>query len=642
MYQLSKPRLFVFILVLVVGFGLSSCGAMNFMATPTPTSTSTPMPTPTATATPSPLSSSEVFNKLSPSIAYVETVAGSGSGVLIEGGYVVTNAHVVWPFDSVRVVFPNREEFSDVPVLNWDLLGDLAILGPVEADVEPLELVDGEDLPIGSDVYLIGYPGEVDEFPDPTITRGLISRMREWEPIGVTYFQTDAKIGGGQSGGILSSQLGQVIGISNFSFSSADFGLVASAVDVAPRIQQLIDGESLAELGHRHMPLGDAALHRYPLIKLENEWDRQVFILQEPVNTEVTIKVTGTDSDVAFIVRDFYGADPILVDYEYHEAETETWTTNSEAPYFIDLVQSPINNKSLTIESSHKIVPFVDLDDGRKVEKDTPITGHIDYAGDLDYFKLDLKENETVNIFVDSLLVDPFLIVTRPGDGEDQIVGDDDSGEGIFGLNAELTFTSPETDTYLLVIGDGTGVFSGGYSVQVRDEYDGAPTPMAPEPTPIPLDSDFGGMTEYFSEAGPFSVQYPSMWNEELSSIGEWQALCSLASACYLGDALVIIAEEDVSILGELSLGEYVDLYIDAMQQSPLDVRVVSRKGLTTTSSVTGEVIELAFNDLFTIKRFVYLQDGIGFNMSYVFFDEETEELSALVEYSFKTFRVTE
>jgi len=82
-------------------------------------------------------------------------------------------------------------------VLNWDLLGDLAVIGPIETDISPTTLVDGEDLVIGSEVFLIGYPGEVEELPQPAISRGLISRKREWEAIGMTYFQTDAAIAGG-------------------------------------------------------------------------------------------------------------------------------------------------------------------------------------------------------------------------------------------------------------------------------------------------------------------------------------------------------------------------------------------------------------------------------------------------------------
>ena len=81
-----------------------------------------------------------------------------GSGVLIEGGYILTNAHVIWPFEKARVVFPNGIEFLDVPLVNSDLLGDLAVLGPLDTGIEPLALVDGEALVTGSEVFLIGYP----------------------------------------------------------------------------------------------------------------------------------------------------------------------------------------------------------------------------------------------------------------------------------------------------------------------------------------------------------------------------------------------------------------------------------------------------------------------------------------------------
>ena len=97
-------------------------------ATPKPTATPTHTPESTATPTPSPLTAAEIFAQVSPSVAFIETSVGTGSGVLIDGGYVVTNAHVVWPFDEVRVVFPDGSEFPDAPVANWDLLGDLAIL----------------------------------------------------------------------------------------------------------------------------------------------------------------------------------------------------------------------------------------------------------------------------------------------------------------------------------------------------------------------------------------------------------------------------------------------------------------------------------------------------------------------------------
>jgi S1-C subfamily serine protease len=114
----------------------------------------------------------------------------------------VTNAHVVWPYTTVRVVAVGGHEYDEVPVLGWDLVADLAVLGPLEwLEAAPLALTDGEALVVGSDVYLIGYPGEVSHIPEPTLTRGLISRLREWDAVGITFFQSDATIAGGQSAG---------------------------------------------------------------------------------------------------------------------------------------------------------------------------------------------------------------------------------------------------------------------------------------------------------------------------------------------------------------------------------------------------------------------------------------------------------
>ena len=62
--------------------------------TPVPTDTPTPTPVPTDTPTPKPvaeMSSAEVYALISPSVAFIETTVATGSGVLIEGGYVITN-----------------------------------------------------------------------------------------------------------------------------------------------------------------------------------------------------------------------------------------------------------------------------------------------------------------------------------------------------------------------------------------------------------------------------------------------------------------------------------------------------------------------------------------------------------------------
>ena len=134
---------------------------------------------------------------------------------------MVTNAHLVWPFDKVRVVFTDGSVFPDAPALSWDLLGNLAVIGPLQTTIDPVALVDGEDLTVGSEVFLVGYPRLVESPPAPVLSRGLISGRRDWGAIGMTYFQTNAPIEGDQRGGALVSEKGEVVGIYGFSYPEA-------------------------------------------------------------------------------------------------------------------------------------------------------------------------------------------------------------------------------------------------------------------------------------------------------------------------------------------------------------------------------------------------------------------------------------
>ena len=189
---------------------------------------------------------------------------------------MVTNYHVVWPYQAVWVVFPDDTELANVPVVGWDPMADLAVLGPVDVSARPLKLQYGEDLATGSDLLLVGYPAEVDRFPQPSITRGILSRFREWERLGMTYFQTDASITGGQSGGVLLNSRGEVIGISGFSFSAAGFGLAASSADIAPIVEKLIQGEFTSGLGDRRLPAGPGSFECWQPAKMAQCETREI------------------------------------------------------------------------------------------------------------------------------------------------------------------------------------------------------------------------------------------------------------------------------------------------------------------------------------------------------------------------------
>ena len=418
--------------------------------------------------------------------------------MLIEDGYVVTNYHVVWPYEQARVVFPDGSDYRDAPVLAWDPLVDLALIGPLETAISPLELADGEDLVIGSEVFFVGYPGESDEYPQPTIARGILSRVRQWEAAGITYFQSDAAIAGGQSGGVLVSESGEVIGITGFSFGEGNFGLAASVLDILPRLERLMAGDDVGGIGSRRLPVSGGE-QSDPYVTLKHRWDHQIYVIREPVGTRIEISADGGEADIALVVYDVYGAAPVYADDGAPGPEALTLVTEWDLPYFVGLFQYSPSSMTVSVEASHDLIPYLDLDDGRGVAKEQTIYGYLDHPGDTDYFALPLKKGETVNVLVDSILINPYLMIAQPGDPEEAWVFDYSSGGGLFGTNPELTFAAPDRGLYLIIVQD-VGEYSccgyypqqGGYSLEIREPYTGAPTPVAPKPSATPTPGDSG------------------------------------------------------------------------------------------------------------------------------------------------------
>jgi len=445
------------------GVAQSIAATLTAQAAPAQASISSITPTPQSQTA---LSAAEIFARISPSVAYIETPTGTGSGVFIEEGYLLTNAHVLWPFESVRLVFPNGTEFIDAPVFKTDLMVDLALIGPLETGIPALSLADGEALPVGSSAYLIGYPGEVEAFPQPAIAGGLISRIRQWPAADITYFQTDAAIAGGQSGGVLVSDSGQVIGLSGFFFAEMGFALSASSADLSGRVARLIQGDDMSGLGERHISTSGG--QREQTIILSNVWDTAGYVLDAPPGSDVEITV-DSEADIEFMVADAFG-DNILAtdDIDGVGAESGAFTTELEAPYFLFVRHFEPDDQALQIFSNYGLAPYQDVDDGTEVAIGETVAASIDYPGDIDYFILNLDAGETVEVVVDSVMIDPFLTLDYPEATIDDILSNDDDGGGLFGLNAALTFTAPQRESYFLIVDDSPGRDFGGYFLVVR------------------------------------------------------------------------------------------------------------------------------------------------------------------------------
>ena len=599
---------------------------------PTPAPTSTPVPAPTPIAE---LSSAEIYERIAPSIPFIETPAATGSGVLLKGGYVLTNYHVVWPYEAAWVVFPDGTELQDVPVVAWDPMADLAVLGPVVVSAPPLELRDGEGMDVGSALYLVGYPAEVDLFPQPSITRGILSRFRQWEQLGMTYFQTDAAIAGGQSGGVVVNSKGEVIGISGLVFSEAGFGLAASSADIAPMVEPLIGGQDVSGLGDRRLPMGRGSF-KFD-VELRNYWDVQTFALEAAAGTIFEAEIDGL-GDGWFHVSDPFG--PLLeVDNGYIGVEYGRVELLTNGIHFLQVEMASGEASSFELSSSVRLKPLTDPDDGRAIEVGETVAGSLDYFFDWDWYSIRLTEGETVSISTDSFNVDTVIYVDFPNSRGNQVVSDDHSGGGLFGLDAELVYRAPKTGEYYIAVTEAVGDGFGGYYLSVEGARAGTETVVVP-PSPQVVSTRFGDMIVYEGLLDDVSVQLPAYWievppTEEDYGITFWATSTNLEQ--------VLITEEDTLVLGlgEMTLDEYADAVEFTVSSEP-GVQVLSRRNVRTARGFPAIRLELSVgHGTFSGVRLVSIQDRrFGFSITYMFPNDTAASISQLAEYSFSTFHI--
>ena len=608
---------------------------------PTAEPTNTPLPEPTAvtavvpTSTPTPaqteLSAEEVYARVFPSIPLIETSIGTGSGVLIDGGYVVTNYHVVWPYEAVWVVFPDGTELNGVPVVGWDPVADLAVLGPVDVSASALALVDGEDLAPGSELYLIGYPAEVELFPEPTITRGILSRFREWERLGMTYLQTDAAIAGGQSGGALVNTGGEVVGISTYSFSEAGFGLATSAADDAVIVDRLIRGEGGVAGGDRQLPSGPGEFEFS--VELANLWDSYAFVLEAAAGTILQAEINGP-GDGMLLVSDPYGL-LLEVDEGLTGVEEAALELVIDGAHFLQVEMASGEASTFDLISTVRVRPFHDPDDGRLVSVGETIAASIDHHSDLDWYSIELSEGETVRIFTDSIPVDTLLIVDFPGSHEDQVVSDYDSGGGLTGLNSEMVYRAPVSGEYFIAVRDATGDGTGGYFLSVEPAPVGSETVyVPPAPTgdqPLVVESPYGDMLVFEEPSGYFEIEVPAYWTEvEPDPSEDW------VFESYAPDesgAVFMDVEEGVV----LSLEEVVQEVETGLRQAGHDV---ARVVVETAQGLPAVLLEWSDGDVMFTQLILLSDDGVAALIIYVFPIDRFEAGREIAYHSFGTFRV--
>jgi S1-C subfamily serine protease len=176
----------------------------------------------------------EVFRKVSPSVVVIRSkgrdvsVSGQvrfgeiGSGVLISAdGKVMTAAHVVHAMDEISVEFIGGETVP-AQVVSSEPAADLSLLqlDRVPAGVTASRLADSRSVRVGDQVLVVGAPYGLAY----SLSVGYVSAR--WPPNSVypafplaEFFQTDATINTGNSGGPLFNLAGDVIGIVSHNIS---------------------------------------------------------------------------------------------------------------------------------------------------------------------------------------------------------------------------------------------------------------------------------------------------------------------------------------------------------------------------------------------------------------------------------------
>jgi S1-C subfamily serine protease len=148
---------------------------------------------------------------------------GSGSGLILKPGVILTNHHVVKKAKRLRVSFPSGRSIGiDLDAVVSDSRTDLAVIrlpdnlpaAMKEEAQNSAEFADSEkDVHVGEWVLAMGSPHGFRQ----TVTHGIISakgRLLTTRDLDlVELLQTDAAMNPGNSGGPLFDQLGRVVGI---------------------------------------------------------------------------------------------------------------------------------------------------------------------------------------------------------------------------------------------------------------------------------------------------------------------------------------------------------------------------------------------------------------------------------------------
>ncbi len=206
------------------------------------------------------MTAAEVFEKTSNSVVVVKIQdekgndIALGSGVVLPGGDVASNCHVIEKAVGITV-YQGKKGYHAVPhYIDYDR--DVCSLSVPDMKAPTISIGSTKTLKVGSRVYAIGTPQGL----TLTLSEGIISSLRPVD--GGQYLQITAPISPGSSGGGLFDEEGRLVGLTTFYL--ADGQQLNFAVPV----------EWISELSNRHKKDSKTA-------ETSVEWIDKAIALQE-------------------------------------------------------------------------------------------------------------------------------------------------------------------------------------------------------------------------------------------------------------------------------------------------------------------------------------------------------------------------
>lgn len=187
----------------------------------------------------------ETKEKVEHTDGHVSYMGSQGSGVLIsDQGEILTAAHVVNNAENITVIFHDGQRFP-AKVVRLATVADVALIKLVYFDnsYPVIELGDSGFVDVGDDIFIIGAPFGIEH----SLSKGIVSgksveRTRMEGFTFAEFFQTDAAINQGNSGGPMFNMEGELIGLVSYIVSeSGGFDGIGFAATINITRQLVVD-----------------------------------------------------------------------------------------------------------------------------------------------------------------------------------------------------------------------------------------------------------------------------------------------------------------------------------------------------------------------------------------------------------------